>query len=266
MHGLEDKVAIVTGGAGRIGRAVVRRLVEEGVRVVVADVDAAAADDVAGAYDERAAAIAFDAGDPVSIAALVDATMQRFGRIDILHNNAAFVNLGDLGHDATALDTPLDVWDVTMNVNVRGYFVACRHVIPHMIAGGGGSIINTSSGSASAGDNVRIAYGTSKGAVSTLTLYIAAQHGKQRIRCNAIAPGMIADDRLRAAAPKLVALNERHSALPRIGHPDDVASLVAFLGSDESSFITGQVISIDGGLQAHVPQMVEAMELGSAYS
>jgi NAD(P)-dependent dehydrogenase (short-subunit alcohol dehydrogenase family) len=89
--------------------------------------------------------------------------------------------------------------------------------------------------------------------------------GKQRIRCNAIAPGLIADDRLRSLAPKLVALNERHNALPRVGHPDDIASLVAFLASDESSFITGQVIAIDGGSRAHVPQMVEAMELGSAY-
>ena len=153
-----------------------------------------------------------------------------------------------------------------MNVNVRGFFVACRHAIPHMIAGGGGSIINTSSGSGHRGDDVRIAYGTSKGAISTMTLYLAAQHGKQGVRCNAIAPGLIADAALREFAPKLVALNERHNLTPRVGHPDDIAALVAFLASDESAFITGQVIAIDGGQSSHTPQMVEAMALGSAYS
>ena len=193
-------------------------------------------------------------------------TVAHFGRLDILHNNAAFVNLGELGEDTTALGTPLDLWDVTMNVNVRGFFVACRHAIPHMIAGGGGSIINTSSGSGHRGDDVRIAYGTSKGAISTMTLYLAAQHGKQGVRCNAIAPGLIADAALREFAPKLVALNERHNLTPRVGHPDDIAALVAFLASDESAFITGQVIAIDGGQSSHTPQMVEAMALGSAYS
>ncbi len=266
MKGLTDKVAIVTGGAGRIGKAVVARLVAEGAKVVVADVNADAAAEVAAEHGGRAIAIAFDAADDASIATLVTETVQHFARIDILHNNAAFVNLGELGNDTTAIETPLDLWDITMNVNVRGYLVACKYAIPHMIAGGGGSIINTSSGSGHRGDDVRIAYGTSKGAVSTMTLYLAAQHGRQGIRCNAIAPGMIADDNLRAFAPKLVALNERHSLTPRIGRPDDIASLVAFLASDESGFITGQVIAIDGGLSSHTPQMFEAIELGSAYS
>ena len=266
MRGLNGKVAIVTGGAGRIGKAVVARLVSEGVRTVVADINAEAANAAAAAHGDMAFGFAFDSADEHSIKALVDTTVARFGGLDILHNNAAFVNLGELGADTTALETPLDLWDITMNVNVRGFFVACRHAIPHLIARGGGSIINTSSGSGHRGDDVRIAYGTSKGAVSALTLYIAAQHGKQNVRCNAIAPGLIADDRLHALAPRLVALNERHNLLPRVGKPDDIADLVAFLASDESSFITGQVIAIDAGQSSHNPQMVEAMEMGSAYA
>jgi len=265
MRGLKSKVAIVTGGAGRIGRGVVARLVEEGVSVAVADINADAAQAVAAQYGRNALSLTFDAANTGSIEAMIADTVRHFGRLDILHNNAAFVNLGEQGSDTTALDVSFELWDITMNVNVRGYLAACKYAIPHMIAGGGGAIINMSSGSAMAGDDVRIAYGTSKGAVSTMTLYIAAQHGKQRIRCNAIAPGLIADVKLREIAPKLVALNERHNLLPRTGRPEDIAGLVAFLASDDAAFITGQIIACDGGLLSHQPQMVEAMELGSAY-
>lgn len=266
MRGLEGKVAIVTGAAGRIGKAVVRRLVEEGVKVVAADINGDAVKAVADQYGDMAIACTFDSADEESIKAMMDLAMAHFGKIDILHNNAAYVSLGELGADVGAMDTSLDLWDKTMQVNVRGYLLACRHALPHMIAGGGGSIINMSSGSAVAGDNVRIAYGTSKGAVTTMTMYIAAQHGKQGVRCNSIAPGITADEELRRLAPQLVALNEKHCLTPWIGHPDDIASLVSFLGSEESRYITGQNILIDGGLLSHAPQMVDAMALDAAYS
>jgi NAD(P)-dependent dehydrogenase (short-subunit alcohol dehydrogenase family) len=266
MRGLKGKVAVVTGGAGRIGKAVVARFVEEGVSVVVADINDAAAAAVASAYGQDVVSFVFDSADEASIERLIESTVSRFGKIDILHNNAAYVGLGDLGLDVNAVTTPLALWDTTMTINVRGYLLACRHALPHMIAAGSGSIINMSSGSALAGDMVRIAYGTSKGAIATMTQYVATQHGKQGIRCNAIAPGMMADEALRKAAPNLYKINERHSLTPRGGLPEDIASLVAFLASEESAFITGQIIACDGGLRAHQPQMLDEMALGSAYS
>jgi NAD(P)-dependent dehydrogenase (short-subunit alcohol dehydrogenase family) len=240
--------------------------VEEDVRVVVADIDESAAKAVSAPYGDNAIAIGFDAADDSSIAAMVTATIHRFGRIDILHNNAAYVALGELGNDTDAVETPIELWDATMAINVRGYLLACRHVIPHMLQAGAGSIINMSSGSGLAGDYVRIAYGTSKGAIATMTQYVATQHGKQGVRCNAIAPGMMADEALKRAAPRLYEINERHSLTRRGGQPEDIASLVAFLGSEESAFITGQIICCDGGLLSHQPQMLDAMALGSAYS
>jgi NAD(P)-dependent dehydrogenase (short-subunit alcohol dehydrogenase family) len=262
MQRLAGKVAVITGGAGRIGAATARRFVQEGARVVIADLMIEAAERIARELGEAALPVAFDAGEPDTIAAVIDRAAGHFGRIDILHNNAALLDLAFLEKDRTAVDTSIEVWDRTMEVNVRGYMVACKHAIPHIRAAGGGSIINTASNAAAAGDTSRIAYGSSKGAIVVMTKYIATQHGRENIRCNAILPGLILDPELEAKVADLAAMTRRHLLLPRNGRPEDIAGLAAFLASEDSAFVTGQVIGCDGGMLSHQPFYADEMERG----
>ena len=146
------------------------------------------------------------------------------------------------------------------DVNLRGYLLGCKYAIPHMIAGGGGSIINTASNSGSAGDLARIAYGASKGAIITMTKYIATQHGKQNIRCNSVAPGVVLTEALSKTVPGLADIIKRHILTPEFGVPDDIAALVAFLASDESRYITGENISISGGGLSHQPHYADLLD------
>src|SRR3546814_207117 len=147
----------------------------------------------------------------------------------------SLLDLAFLERDRTAVDTDIEVWDRTMEVNVRGYMVACKHVIPYMRRQGGGSIINTSSNAAAAGDSSRIAYGSSKGAILVMTKYIATQHGRENIRCNAILPGLILDPELEAKVKDMAEMTKRHLLLTRNGRPEDIAGLAAFFASDDRS-------------------------------
>jgi NAD(P)-dependent dehydrogenase (short-subunit alcohol dehydrogenase family) len=260
MQRLEGKVAIITGGAGGIGAASAARFIAEGAMVVIADLFEDRARAVAAQLGENALPLFYDAGDPDSIESAVAETVATFGRLDILFNNAALTDLRVQGQDTTATDIPLEVWDQTMRVNVRGMLIGTRFAIPHMAKVGGGSIINTASDSGLAGDIARIAYGTSKGAVITLTKYIAVQHGRQGIRCNAIAPGVIMTEQMRKL-PVLAATIQRHVLTPRLGIPADIAALAAFLAADESAYITGQTIACDGGHLAHQPQIADMLDL-----
>jgi NAD(P)-dependent dehydrogenase (short-subunit alcohol dehydrogenase family) len=257
MHRLTGKVAIVTGGGGGIGAAVARRFVSEGARVVIADLFEDSARAAAEPLGENALAVQFDAADASSVKAMVDQTIAHFGRLDILHNNAALTDPERQQQDTTATDIPLDIWNATMTINVTGYLLGCKYAIPHMIAGGGGSIIMTASGSGVAGDLARIAYGSSKGAIITMTKYVATQYGRQNIRCNAIAPGVVLTPALEATVPGLKELIFRHVLTPQFGTPDDIAALAAFLASDESRYITGESIGINGGSMAHQPHYAD---------
>ncbi len=257
MSRLAGKVAIVTGGGGGIGSAVARRLVAEGARVAVADIFEESAKRVADALGDAAIAVAFDAASADSVKALVDQTVSHFGKLDILHNNAAMTDPVKSAQDTTAVDIPMAVWQEILDVNLTGYLLGCRYAIPHMIANGGGSIVNTASNSGSAGDLARIAYGSTKGAIITLTRYVATQHGSQNIRCNSIAPGVVLTEALEKTVPGLKEIIKRHILTPEFGTPDDIAALVAFLASDESRYITGENISISGGGLIHQPHYAD---------
>jgi len=257
---LAGKVAIVTGGGGGIGAAVCRRFVDEGARVAVADISQAAAERAAGPLGGSAIAVRFDAADAQSVRAMVEATVERFGRLDILHNNAALTDPELQGKDTTATDIPLEIWNATMTINVTGYLLGCKYAIPHMIATGGGSIINTTSGSGLVGDLARIAYGSSKAAVIGLTRYVATQHGRDNIRCNAIAPGVILTEALERTVPGLKEIIMPHLLTTRFGTPEDVAALAAFLASEESGYITAQTIAINGGSLSHQPHYADLLK------
>jgi NAD(P)-dependent dehydrogenase (short-subunit alcohol dehydrogenase family) len=258
---LAGRVAIVTGAASGIGRATAAALAREGAAVVVADLNADGAKRVAGEIEAaggRAFAQATDVSSEPSVAAMVAAAVDRFGGLDVLHNNAALVDPAVMGADGEVTSLSLDTFERTLAVNLRGPLLGCKHAIPRMLDRGGGVIVNTSSAAALAGDLVRTAYGVSKAGLDALTRYVATQYGKRGIRCNSIAPGVIATPALAANVPaELIAVYERSHLTPRLGRPEDIAEVVVFLATDAAAFITGQVLSVDGGLLAHHPAVAE---------
>jgi NAD(P)-dependent dehydrogenase (short-subunit alcohol dehydrogenase family) len=254
MGRLDGKIAVITGAASGIGKATAERVAAEGARTVLADLNADGAHEVAAkivAAGGAATAVRAYLGDSGSVRAMIEAAVITYGGLDILHNNAAATHL------AATRDLPVsaadpDVWDETMRVNLRGAMVAIQAAVPHMIARGGGSVINTASGSGLTGDLRNPAYGASKAALISLTRYVATEFGKQGVRCNAISPGFIVIPE-KPGRDAVNAVMLRHHLTPRLGRPEDIAALVVFLASDESAFITGQNICADGGLLAHQP-------------
>lgn len=259
MNRFEGKIAFITGAAGGIGSATVRRFVAEGARVAIADINGAAAQALADEIGPSTIAFGLDISDEMAFKAALDETVARFSRLDVLFNNAALVDLEALQHDTNVVDIPNRVWDKTMQVNIGGVVYGCRHAIPHMAAGGGGSIVNTASSAGLAADQARIAYGTSKAAVIALTKYIATQHGRQRIRCNAIAPGPIVTPNSKGFA-KEFGIIARHMPMGEPGKPEDIAALAAYLAADESGYVNGQTITIDGGMSAHHAHVMDLQD------
>lgn len=253
---VEGKVAIVTGGAGGIGGATARALAREGASVVVLDIDPVGAERVAAEIvgsGGEALAVAADLSEESGVVGAIGSVVDHFGRLDVLHNNAALTDSDFLQRDTPVTELELGVWERTMAVNLTSQMLTCKHAIPEMVRHGGGSIVNMSSGASLKGDRTRTAYGVSKAGVNTLTMYVATSHGKQNIRVNTIVPGLIITDAVRAHLnDEILAGLGRAILTTHLGEPDDIANLVVFLASDESRYITGQMISVDGGMSAHV--------------
>ncbi len=248
----EGRVALITGGNSGIGEATAERLASEGARVAIVARDRARGEALAKQITDQGGDAAFFEADVTQEAAvkqMVDDVMQRFGRIDVLVNNAGIINFG------TVITADVDEWDTLMATNVRSVFLVSRYALPHMIAGGGGSVINLGSNLGLVGTRGAAAYVTSKGAIVQLTRSMALDHVDDKIRVNAVCPGTIdtplvqrqrvgrTDEQLRASDERL---KQRHP-IGRMGTPEEVASVIAFLASDESSFVTGSCYSVDGG-------------------
>jgi NAD(P)-dependent dehydrogenase (short-subunit alcohol dehydrogenase family) len=250
LRGLTDKVAVVVGGATGIGAATAARLGGEGCRVVVGDI----AKDAAQLTAERIAAaggaathVAFDLADPDSVADLIKTAATTYDGVDLLFNVGA--DMSAIRADTDVVDIDFDVWDRVMAVNLRGYVAAMKYAIPRMLGRGGGAIVNMSSAAAFQGEPARPAYATAKAGIGALTRHVASRWGKEGIRCNAVAPGFTATEVIRSVPqwPELQAAALKRIRGTRVGDPDDIASLVAFLLSEEGAWINGQVVNIDGG-------------------
>jgi NAD(P)-dependent dehydrogenase (short-subunit alcohol dehydrogenase family) len=250
MKRLEGKVAVITGGGSGIGRAASLLFAAEGASVVVGDWDERAGQETVARVTAAGGMAIFrraDVSRAADVAALVESGVRRFGALHVLYNNAGMWS----AEDGPSPLVPEDVWDRVLGVNLKGTYLGCKYGIPAMTRGG--SIINmTSVAALRAGKDNTDAYAASKGGVLALTRFIAVEHGARGIRCNCIAPGSIATPMTARSYedPWVRQYWHDHTALRRVGQPEEVARAALFLASDESSYITGQVLVVDGGYMA----------------
>lgn len=261
MDRLKGKTAIVTGAASGIGEAGAIRMAAEGARIVAADISLDGAVRTVEAIRKsggEATAMRVDAMQDESIAEMVRKAHETYGTINILYNN---VGGTDSSRDRSITDMDWEMWGKALQLNLNSTAYAIRCVLPFMISAGGGSIINTTSNSALQAGLGPTAYPAAKGGVIALTKLIAAHYGKQNIRCNAISPGMILSYRETPRSDALLAIIEKHNMLPYLGQPEDIAHTAVFLASDESRYITGQTIAVDGGSKDRSGTMADLVEL-----
>ncbi|HEX2514993.1 MAG TPA: SDR family oxidoreductase [Chloroflexota bacterium] len=253
MGRLQDRVAIVTGGAQGIGGATARRLAQEGARVLVLDVDAPGAEANVRRIREAggtAEHLEGDVGRSADLRAMVEGAVDRWGRLDVVVNNAYRVQSGGAGGGAEAVSE--EGWDEGLGVLVKSMFLAAKYALPALRRGGGGSIVNISSVHGMLMAPGALVYEAGKSAVIGITRQMACEYGPQGVRVNAICPGHIVTERIQQGMwddnPGGLRFFEQQYPLRRCGRPEDIADAVLFLCSDEASFITGHALVVDGGL------------------
>lgn len=248
---LQDKVCLITGGAAGIGRATAEKFAAEGARVVIADVNDAVGQQSAAEIGAGVRFFPVNVADRAAVQSWVDAVVAAYGRIDVLVNNAGitrdaqlvkFKN-GELVDQMSAA-----AWDAVIDVNLKGVFHCTQAVVPTMIAQGGGVVLNASSVVGLYGNFGQTNYVATKAGVIGMTKVWARELGKYGIRVNAVAPGFIGTEMVKAMPDKVLATMREHTPIGRLGEPIDIANAYAFLASDEASFITGTVLSVDGGI------------------
>ena len=249
MQRLDGKIILVA-GAGGIGGGLARRYASEGARVVLGDISKESADEVVGLIKRdsgEATAVYLDGADEQSTNDVVAACVSNYGGLDGVHAN--FALMADSNPEQGILELPLEIYDETQRINARGFYLCTRAALPALLARGGGSIIYTSSAAAYSGGPAFVAYAMSKSAGHALMRHVAARFGPVGVRANTIAPAMTVHPKLEEVLPPEFIEGARAAAhiKSRVGRPDDIAAMATLLMSDEGSYITGQVINIDGG-------------------
>jgi NAD(P)-dependent dehydrogenase (short-subunit alcohol dehydrogenase family) len=246
---LDGKVALITGGGSGMGKVAAELFAGEGAKVVLTDVNDEAGRATAAAIGDDAHYVHADVSKDADAKAMVDATVERFGRLDVPYNNAGIMPLDD----GSITDADGSIWDAVLGVNVKGVAFGCKHGIPAMLANGGGSIINVASFVAWMGAATsQTAYTASKGAVLAMTREIAVEYARKGIRCNALCPGPIETPLLLALLSDEAKKRRRfvHIPMGRLGHAEELAKAALFLASDDSSYMTGASLIVDGGITA----------------
>lgn len=263
MDRLKGKVAIITGSTSGIGTGTAKMFAAEGAKVVVCGRREERGQAVVDAITEAGGEAMYhflDVTKPETVDALIADTVAQWGTVDIMVNNAAGLSL----HDGRVDEISLEDWDAVFASDVRSTFYCIKTVLPVMQENGGGSIINISSMAACSGDLGSTAYACAKAGVDMLTEYTALQYGKQNIRCNCVRPGLIVTPDNEARIPEaLKQIFMDNIEVNRWGNPDDIAAMCVYLASDESSYFTGQVVTVDGGLNAHVPTVAQFRAIAS---
>ena len=263
MDRLKDKVAIVTGSTSGIGIGIARLYAAEGAQVIVCGRRVEKGQAVVDSITKEGGKASFhmmDITDPASIEKLVEDTAETYGHIDILVNNAANVALKDGRVD----ELTLEMWDAIFQSDLRGTFYVTKCVLPHMRKAGGGSIINIGSMASCGGDLGSTAYASAKAGVDLLTQSVALQYGKENIRCNCVRPGLIVTPENDAHVPQaLKDIFLSNIMVTRYGCPEDIGHACVYFGSDESAYVSGQIITVDGGMNSHAPTVAQFRAMGS---